>query len=110
MLVNAQLQHKNIKRSISGHVKKKKWDVGVLFEKRFNETAKTELPVSIMLKKIIILFWFSFCKCVIHAVQKWFDTFDAVLIDLLSHFDLIVLFCGIVAAYCVYRNLWRNMT
>lgn len=101
MLVNAQLQHKNIKRSISGHVKKKKWDVGVLFEKRFNETAKTELPVSIMLKKIIILFWFSFCKCVIHAVQKWFDTFDAVLIDLLSHFDLIVLFCGIVAAYCV---------
>lgn len=64
-------------------------------KQKLNETAKTELALSIMLK-MNILFWFQ-----IRAVQKLFDSFDAVLIDLLSHFNLIVLFCGIVAAYCV---------
>lgn len=42
-----------------------------------------------------------FSKCMFHAVQKLFDGFDAVLIDLLTHVNLIVLFCGIVAACCV---------
>lgn len=52
-----------------------------------------------MLRASILLeFIFKFA---IHAVQKLFDGFDAVLIDLLSQFNLIVLFCGIVAAYCV---------
>lgn len=46
--------------------------------------------------------WIIFFKCVFHAVQKIiFDGFDAVLIDLLTHINLIVLFCGIVAACCV---------
>lgn len=40
-------------------------------------------------------------QCVFDAVQKLFDGFGAVLIDLLTHVKLIVLFCGIVAAYCV---------
>lgn len=58
-------------------------------------------------KRIVLILLFKFA---IHAVQKLFDSFDAVLIDLLSHFNLIVLFCGIVAAYCVLRNMWRNIT
>lgn len=49
MLVNAQLQCKAIKHSISGHVKKKKIRCG-----KKNKMAKTELRISIILRTNIL--------------------------------------------------------
>lgn len=70
-------------------------------KKQKKKATKTELVLSVMLGMNTLFGLSVFFKIVIHAVQKSFDSFDAVLIDLLSHFNLIVLFCGIVAACCV---------
>lgn len=99
MPVNAQLQHKAIKRSVSGHVTIR---CGGLFCEKNKNKRDSQNWISVIShaenEHIVRTIFF---KLVFHAVQKSFDSFGAVLIDLLSHFNLIVLFCGIVAAYCV---------
>lgn len=67
MFVNAQLQYKAIKRSISGHVEMRFGSQVGVKKKYIRRDALYEYTVLIL-----------FFKFVIQTVQKLFDSFDAV--------------------------------